>query len=140
MTDTTAVSYPPDKGFVPLALRSFALSIVALSFLFVLNNYLIFWQGWPGLSNLFADLGWFGFEALRTPLSSGSLVLAWVQLASYIIIIIAVLGFVISTPRRLMHQEAARLGAFAAYIVRAAFWAIFIIGMCRAYWHPQNGR
>jgi TRAP-type mannitol/chloroaromatic compound transport system permease small subunit len=129
MTDTTAVSTPADTGFAPIALRSFALSVVALSFLFVLNNYLIFWKDWPGLSNLFAHLGWFGFDAPLTPLTGGSVTLGWIQFASYFAIILAIIGFVVSTPQRLMHHEAARLGSIAAYIVRAAFWAIFIVGI-----------
>lgn len=129
MTDTTAASPTADSGFAPIALRSFALSVVGLAFLFVLNNYLIFWQDWPGVSNLFAHMGWFGFDALRSPLSGGAVTLAWMQLASYLVIVLAVIGFVISTPQRLMHQEAARLGAIAAYIVRAAFWAVFIVGI-----------
>lgn len=129
MTDTTAATPSLDSGFAPLALRSFALSVVGLGFLFVLNNYLIFWQDWPGLSNLFAQQGWFGFEALQKPLSGLSLTLGWVQLASYLVVILGIIGFVVSTPQRLMHHEAARLGAIAAYIVRAAFWAVFIVGL-----------
>jgi len=132
MTDTTAAPATTDSSFTPLALRAFALSVVAVAFLFVLNNYLIFWRDWPGLSNLFAHVSWFGFDALRTPLSGGTLTLAWVQLASYPVIVLAVIGFVVSTPQRLMHEEAARLGAIAAYIVRAAFWAVFIVGISDA--------
>ena len=129
MTDTTAASPSLDSDFAPLALRSFALSVVGLGFLFVLNNYLIFWQDWPGLSNLFAHQGWFGFDPLRKPLSGLSITLGWVQLASYLVLVLGVIGFVIKTPQRLMHVEAARLGAIAAYIVRAAFWAVFIVGL-----------
>lgn len=129
MTDTTAASPSLGSGFAPLALRSFALSIVGLGFLFVANNYLIFWQDWPGVSNLFAHQGWFGFDALREPLSGLSLTLGWIQLASYLALVLAIIVFVVSTPQRLMHTEAARLGAIAAYIVRAAFWAVFIVGL-----------
>lgn len=129
MTDTTAASPALDSNFVPLALRAFSLSVVGLGFLFVVNNYLIFWQDWPGLSNLYAHLGWFGFDGLRTPLSGGQLALAWIQLASYLVVVLGVVTFVAATPHRLMHEEAARLGAIAAYIVRAAFWAIFIVGL-----------
>ena len=129
MTDTTAASTATDSSFIPLALRVFALSMVGSGLLFVLNNYLIFWQDWPGLSNLFAHQGWFGFEPLRKPLSGLSIALGWVQLASYFVLILGIAGFVITTPKRLMHLEAARLGAIAAYIVRAAFWAVFIVGL-----------
>jgi TRAP-type mannitol/chloroaromatic compound transport system permease small subunit len=129
MTDTTAASPALDSGFIRLALRIFALSVVGTGLLFVLNNYLIFWQDWPGLSNLFAHQGWFGFEALRKPLSGLSITLGWVQLASYLVLILGIVGFVVTTPQRLLHVEAARLGAIAAYIVRAAFWAVFIVGL-----------
>ncbi len=129
MTDTTAASPGTDSSLAPLALRAFALSVVAFSFLYILNNYLIFWRDWPGLANLFAHMGWFGFDALQKPLTSGLVTLGWIQLASYLVVILGVIAFVRATPHRLMHEEAARLGAIAAYIVRAAFWAIFIVGI-----------
>lgn len=129
MTDTTAASLSASGGSVPALLRMFALSVVGLGLLFVLNNYLIFWLGWPGLQNFYAHQGWFGAEALRTPLSGSAVTLGWLQLASYFLVVLAAIGFVIATPQRLLHVEAARLGAMAAYIVRAAFWAIFIVGL-----------
>ena len=118
-----------DSGITPLALRIFALSVVGLALLFVFNNYLIFWQDWPGILNLYAHQGWFGLEPPRKPLSGSSLTLGWIQLASYFVLVLGVAGFVLTTPQRLMHVEAARLGAIAAYIVRAAFWAVFIVGL-----------
>lgn len=129
MTDTTADSLSANGGSLPALLRIFALSVVGLGLLFVLNNFLIFWLDWPGLQNFYAHQGWFGYEPLRKPLEGNAATLGWVQFASYFLVVLAVVGFVLATPQRLMHVDAARLGAMAAYIVRAAFWAIFIVGL-----------
>ena len=72
------------SALVPLV-RIFALSMVALSILFLVNAYLSFVQGWPGLPTLFGHLGWFGAEALQKPLDGGAVTLGWVQLGLYVL-------------------------------------------------------
>ena len=68
-------------------LRFFGISIVTLTFLFLINNFLNFWADWPGVDTFFANFGWFGFKELKNPLEGYSLVQAWIQLLSYILII-----------------------------------------------------
>ena len=60
-------------------LRMFSWLIVSLTLLFLVNNYLIFWRGWPGLWNFFAHQEWFGFTPLWTPLSDENQMLGWIQ-------------------------------------------------------------
>ena len=48
------------------ALRILMLSVVAVTIVFLINNYLIFWRGWTGLDILFAHLGWFGLDPRRS--------------------------------------------------------------------------
>ena len=64
-------------------LRFFGILIVALTFTFLTNNFLNFWADWPGVNTFFANLEWFGFNQLQSPLKGSSLVQAWIQLLSY---------------------------------------------------------
>ena len=109
-------------------LRIFALSMVALSLLFVFNNYLNFWQDWPGVLTLFSHFELFGAEQLRTPLEGGQVTRGSVQLILYIVPVIALAIFVQKTPNRTMHADADVLSAISAYIIRAAFWSVLLIG------------
>ncbi len=112
-----------------LLLRVLAHSMVAVGLLFVANNYLIFWRGWPGLQNLFAHHGWFGVEPLRTTLDSTAVTLGWVQSLTYLVPIAGIVMFVVRTRDRSLQADAEALSALTAYIIRAAFWAIVFIGL-----------
>ena len=123
MTDTI-----PNSLWVPRLLRIFAWSTVSLTLLFLVNNYLIFWKGWPGLWKFFAHHKLFGISPLRAPLSPDSLVLGSIQLCVLISIIILILIFVFKTPNQRLIDDANILTRFAAYLTRACFWAVLIVG------------
>lgn len=114
---------------VLLGLRISALSVAALGLLFVFNGYLIFWRGWPGVLVLFQHLGLFGLAPLASPLEGGAAVLGWIQLAIYVLPVAAIAAAVIRTPGRSLHEDAEILTAVAAYIARAAFWAVLLVGL-----------
>jgi len=114
---------------INLLIRTFAVSIVALMLLFLINNYLNFGQQWPGLPAFFSHQGWFGLEALRTPLADDQLTKGWLQLLSYLGAVALVALYVLWTHKRSLRSDAALLSAFAAYIIRAAFWIVLIIGI-----------
>ncbi len=111
------------------ALRIFMLSNVAIGLIFPINNYLIFWRGWPGLDVLFAHMGWFGIDPLSAALDPGAITLGWIQAAFYLGAIIAVAVIVIRTPDRSLSADAVSLSALAAYIARAAFWSVLLVGL-----------
>ena len=123
MTDTI-----PNSLWVPRLLRIFAWSTVSLTLLFLVNNYLIFWRGWPGLWKFFAHHQLFGIPPLRDPLSADSLVLGSIQLCVLISIIILVLIFVFKTPNQKLIDDSNILTRFATYLTRACFWAVLIVG------------
>ena len=50
-------------------IRIFSYSILVLTFVFLINNVLTVWFDWPGLKQLFAHHGLFGFKKLSTPLN-----------------------------------------------------------------------
>ncbi len=111
-------------------LRIAVLSTASFAFVFTLNNYLIFWQGWPGVQALFAHFGWFGLPSPRQPLASGAVTLGWLQLAFYAAAIAACAAATTLRPVRTMTADADLLAGIAAYIARAAFWAVLLVGLC----------
>jgi TRAP-type mannitol/chloroaromatic compound transport system permease small subunit len=119
----------PTYGATDQLLRIFALCMVSVGLSFVLNNYLIFWLGWPGLEVMFADLGWLGFGPLKKPLEGGAVLLGWLQVATYVGPVAAIIVWVQRTPDRSPHTDSDTLSNFAAFIARAAFWAVLLVGL-----------
>lgn len=128
---TAATLETPSWGIAKtdLVFRAIALTIVALALAFIFNNYLIFWRDWPGITNLFSQQGWFGFEPLQKPLDNEAITLGWLQLVGYVALIVIIAGYVLMTRGRPLRVESARLSALASYIIRVAFWAVLLIGL-----------
>jgi TRAP-type mannitol/chloroaromatic compound transport system permease small subunit len=120
--DQTRASSP---AFVPRAsgpldalMRVLAVSSVALMLLFLVNAYLTFWQGFPG-----------AVEALGGGLEGDAATRAWIQLGLYLAGVAASVVYVLMTPRRPMTVDSEWMSGFAAYLVRAAFWATLLVGL-----------
>jgi TRAP-type mannitol/chloroaromatic compound transport system permease small subunit len=133
--DTNELSHPDrekgasDRKIITVLIRIAAVSIVAVMLFFLINNYLNVRQQWPGLPSFFAHHGWFGLEALRTPLSDKQITLGWFQLLSYLGAVALAIFYVLGTPKRPLRADADLLTGFAAYIIRASFWIVLIIGL-----------
>lgn len=117
-TNPTTSSY--QSGAVPLAMllvRTLAWSSVVLALVFLLNNYLIFWQGWPGAWD-----SWHGEPAISAQ--------GWLQLISYPlgILLAGVYVFLFSRNQSPLKDEVL-LGRFTGYLIRAAFWSVLLIGL-----------
>lgn len=121
----------PDGRIAP-ALRVLGGVCVFLAILYVFNNWLIHWQGWPGLPKLFAHLELFGQKPLRNPLSGTEQAQGFAQLAMYAITVALVALWVQRTRSRSLMMDAERLTTLAAYIVRGAFWGVFFVGVADA--------
>ncbi|MBS1256861.1 MAG: hypothetical protein MAG581_02689 [Deltaproteobacteria bacterium] len=109
-------------------LRLFSWLMISLTLLFLVNNYLIFWREWPGLWNFFSHQEWFGFSPLRTPLSEDAQLLGWVQTIIMVLIILLNILYVQKNSKRELNEDALIMARFAAYLTRACFWAVFIVG------------
>ena len=121
---------PPGPAVVlAFASRTFALSFAALTLAFVFNAYLVFWRGWPGAWRLLTEWGWTPAAAGGEPLTGTALVLAWLQVGSYLGPVLLIKVYVALTLRQSLGVDSRRLSAFAAYVVRAAFWAVVIVGI-----------
>ena len=117
------------RDVIPTVVRLFSLGTVGLVILFLLNNYLIYWQEWPGLSNFFAHNEWLSLEPLRSPLTDSAVVQGWIQLCGLIAFLALVTGFVFLTPRRRLRTESKMLSRFAGYVIRACFWGVLLVGL-----------
>lgn len=96
--------------------RFFAWCVVTITFAFVLNVYLTFWRNWPGTVAAF----------------SGGPALAWLQLAVYGMAIAGSAAFVLNRHDRSLRQDSEAMSAISAYIVRAAFWTVLLVGIADA--------
>lgn len=115
-------------GSVVALTRIFALTMTIWALLFVVNNVLNFWFDFPGTTPTFASLGLFGLDAPE----NGIPILSWVQLGSYVVAAALIAMFVMGSTNRTLHADSDLLGGIAGFIIRAAFWAVLLIGIVDA--------
>ena len=96
------------------AVRTFSWSMTGLTFAFILNNYLTVWRGWPGAGGV---------------LSGNVDALALVQVALYLAAVLGAAAYVLRTPRTPLRVDGERLGGIVQFMIRAAFWAVLLIGI-----------
>jgi hypothetical protein len=68
------------KSNLPVLIRIFSYSILAITLAFLINNVLTVWFEWPGIKKLFSNYGLFGFKKLSKPLEGSLLTFAFIQL------------------------------------------------------------
>jgi hypothetical protein len=122
-------SFMVNKKNLPIFLRVLSYSILAFTFIFLANNVLTVWFEWPGLKQLFAHYGIFGFKKLSTPLEGDVINLSYIQLSFYFISFIAVIYYVLKSINQTLETDAKILTNITAYIVRSSFWAVLIVGI-----------
>ncbi|MEZ5650457.1 MAG: TRAP transporter small permease subunit [Burkholderiaceae bacterium] len=100
-------------------IRSFGWIVLAALAAFLINNALSLSLGWPG-----AAAPWSG---------QASDVWGWLQLALYpALALLFVWWFVMRQTTISLREDAERIARFNAFIVRAAFWAVLLIGLADA--------
>ena len=129
MPNTSSNTPYNSSSFSAKFYRLFASSIVTITFVFLLNVYLTYWLKWPSMLEYFSQLQWFGLEAPRNALTEEAMQLGWWQTLSYIAAVMVVASFIALTPNRHLRADAQTLSALARYIIRAAFWAVFLVGL-----------
>ncbi len=115
-------------SIIPLIGRAFAYLMISGVFLYLFNNYLVYWQELPGSYILFSHYGWFGLEALNEPLNEEQITQGWIQVVFYLSVLFACVVYTLKTPARNLDQESVRFAALSAYIIRFAFWSVLLIG------------
>ena len=117
------------KSNLPIIIRIFSYSILAITFVFLINNILTVWFEWPGIKKLFSHYGLFGFKKLSKPLEDSILTTAFIQLCFYFISIILAAFYVIKSINQTLETDSEILTKFTAYIIRSSFWAVLIVGV-----------
>ncbi len=96
--------------------RLFGWGMLAILTAFLINNVLIVGWGYPGAVGVF----------------SGFTMQALVNLAIYLVCLLAAAYFVLSDPFRSLRRDALGIHNFNAYIIRASFWAVLLCGIADA--------
>ena len=120
------------KNNLPILIRIFSYSILAITFVFLVNNILTVWFDWPGVKQLFSQYGLFGFKKLNNPLEGPSLTYAFIQLLFYLVSLFVVVFYVLKSIKQSLESDAKILTNFTAYIIRSSFWAVLIVGIADA--------
>ena len=118
-----------EKNKLSLFIRVFSYSILATTFVFLINNVLTVWFDWPGVKNLFSHYGLFGFKKLSKPLSDSVLNFAFLQLFFYLISVLLAIFYVNRSIKQTLTVDSEILNKFTAYIIRSSFWAVLIVGI-----------
>ncbi len=118
-----------EKNRISLLIRVFSYSILATTFVFLINNVLTVWFDWPGVKNLFSHYGLFGFKKLSKPLSDSVLNFAFLQLFFYLISVLLAIFYVKRSIKQTLTADSEILNKFTAYIIRSSFWAVLIVGI-----------
>ena len=117
------------RNNLPILIRVFSYSILAITFIFLINNVLTVWFDWPGIKQLYSHYGIFGFKKLSKPLEESALTDAFIQLFFYFISIAVVIFYVLKSINQSLETDSKILTKFTSYIIRSSFWAVLIVGM-----------
>ena len=117
------------KSNLSILIRIFSYSILAITFVFLLNNVLTVWFDWPGVKKLFSHYEIFGFKKLNKPLGGGLITSAYIQLFLYFVSILLAAFYVLRSFTQTLETDAKNLSNITAYIIRSSFWAVFIVGL-----------
>ncbi|MEL6372588.1 MAG: TRAP transporter small permease subunit [Pseudomonadota bacterium] len=109
-------------GALTFAVRFFSWGTVAALLVFLVNNYLTFWQGWPGADSVAATFGLGNGQG--TPGTFG-----WLQFLAYPALLALTAVLVVSSTGRTLRVEAASLSDLSAWVIRVAFWIVFLVGL-----------
>jgi TRAP-type mannitol/chloroaromatic compound transport system permease small subunit len=122
-----AVMSAPTK--FTIFLRSMAWVLVIAVMVFLFNDYLNFWRGWPGFVGLLSKFGLWASDERMIAAVDKNTGLAWIQAASYVGGICLGVWYVLSTRTKSLRADAESLYAISAYIARAAYWSVLLIGL-----------
>lgn len=120
-TDETVMGTGSANEHSPLVsqVRSFGWIMVTVTFAYVINNYLTVWLGLPGVVALFNG-------------GSDNTALSILQTAIYAAAIGGSVFFVLKSSQRRLREDAKVMANIANFIIRAAFWAVILIGVVDA--------
>ena len=107
------------SGVLPKIARIVGWILSFTTLVYIINNYLNVWWGWPGAAAILGD-------------NADSHLLSGIQNVFYLLGFAAVILFVFRTPDRSLRKDSESLRGIVNYIIRAAFWAVIFIGVVDA--------
>lgn len=114
----SAYAYSAESGRI---FRLFAWTVLALMAAFLLNNYLTYWQDLPGVAPIFGGVA----------NGSAPMFWSWLQLALYVALVAYAASYVFRTGKTL-REDSIRISNINTYLIRAAFFAVLIVGLVDA--------
>jgi TRAP-type mannitol/chloroaromatic compound transport system permease small subunit len=113
----------------PRTLRGLAIFATVAVILFLVDNFLIYVLGWPGINAFLIHLGLLVPDKTPKALEDGAVGQGWVQFAAFVAAFVVALIWIRRTEDRSLSDDADLYSGIAAFIVRAAFWAVFLVGI-----------
>lgn len=107
--------------------RISAYLMVSAVFLYLINNYLVYWQGLPGTYALAEHYAWLGEDA--DSLAQAEVRSAQIQLMLYLMLLALATFYALKRAHISLADEAKRFSDLSAYIIRSCFWAVLLIGI-----------
>ena len=101
------------------AIRIFGWAILAIMAAFLVNNYLNYWQGLPGVAPIIGGA------------ANGSMpiVWSWAQLGVYVLFLVLAASYVVRSSETTLREDSKRISDINAYLIRAMFWAVLFVGL-----------
>jgi TRAP-type mannitol/chloroaromatic compound transport system permease small subunit len=124
--ESLSSSFSPSTSTSPLKtlIRTFASFLVAAVLLYLVSRTLIHWYDWPSLSS---TLG-LSEETIETSQKTKGIILLLIYAVSFGVLAL----FVKRTPNRSLNVDAESYKKLSYFIIRAAFWSVFLIGFADA--------
>ena len=107
-----------------LLVRMFGWAILTSMVVFLINDYLTFWHGWPGEGTPFLGMG--------SDNKGASMAFAWLQLAAYPVGVALMAFYVVRTGDRDLRGDSERISNINTFLIRAAFFAVLYVGITDA--------
>ncbi len=105
-------------------IRLFSLTMVSIILLYCLSRFFIFWHDWPNLSTSIQALLGNEPDFDKVKLIKGiSLILA------YIAVLVFIFRYIKQTSQYSLSYDADKFKRISFYIIRAAFWMVFLVGL-----------
>ncbi len=105
-------------------IRIIGQTLVVTVLLYLASRYLIYWQDWPDLTQSIQTLMG-SSEEQENP----NLIKSIALLMAYLVVFVFIIIRVFKTPNTTLTNDSDSYRALAFYIVRAAFWAVFLVGV-----------
>lgn len=114
-----------DQSRSKLLVRIFGQMLVATVLLYLFSRYLIYWQDWPSLSESIQSLIGSSEENQESPKLFKGIALLLGYLAVFVFVVIRVS----KSPNTSLTNDSDTYRNLSFYIIRAAFWAVFLVGI-----------